>query len=79
MHRKIMDPVRSPIYKPMTGGLVLESVTIGESLLLYVFFGGSLFPSLVPLFQALSWWYRSDYLSYFQSINVIATMWRHVG
>ncbi|KAF2706560.1 hypothetical protein K504DRAFT_385068, partial [Pleomassaria siparia CBS 279.74] len=31
-------PVRSALHKHRTGGLVVKWVTIGESLLLYVFF-----------------------------------------
>ena len=31
-------PVRSALFKQSTGGLVVKWVTIGESLLLYVFF-----------------------------------------
>jgi hypothetical protein len=37
-YRKIRDPVRSPIVKPVRGGLVVGSVTTSESPLLYVFF-----------------------------------------
>jgi hypothetical protein len=36
-HWKIRDPVRSPIDKPVRGGLVVGSVTTSESPLLYVF------------------------------------------
>jgi hypothetical protein len=36
-HRKIRDPVRSPIDKPVIARLVLGWVTTGESLVLYVF------------------------------------------
>ncbi|KAK1979250.1 hypothetical protein LZ30DRAFT_186151, partial [Colletotrichum cereale] len=35
-HWKIRDPVRSPIDKPVRAGLVVESVTISEYLVLYV-------------------------------------------
>ncbi|KAJ0144746.1 putative quinate permease [Fusarium oxysporum f. sp. albedinis] len=35
--RKIRDPVRSPIVKPVRGGSVVGSVTTSESPLLYVF------------------------------------------
>ena len=34
---KAAGPVRSPVHKLRTGRLVFEWVTIGESLLLYVF------------------------------------------
>jgi hypothetical protein len=37
-HRRIRDPVRSPIVKPVRGGLVVGSVTTSESPLLYVTF-----------------------------------------
>ena len=37
-HWKTRDPVRSPIDKPVRGGLVVGSVTTSESPLLYVFF-----------------------------------------
>ena len=44
-NRRTSYPVRSSLYKPVTGGLVVKWVTIGESPLLYVFaFGvGGLF------------------------------------
>jgi hypothetical protein len=35
--RHTQDPVRSPYDKTLSGGLVVKWVTIGESLLLYVF------------------------------------------
>src|SRR4051794_39294515 len=35
---KAAGPVRSPVHKLRTGRLVIEWVTIGESLLLYVYF-----------------------------------------
>ena len=35
---KTRGPVRSPLAKPDTAGLVVGSVTISESLVLYVFF-----------------------------------------
>lgn len=40
------DPVRSPVLKLRTGGLVVEWVTISESPLLYVFAGVSFFARL---------------------------------
>jgi hypothetical protein len=36
-HWRTRDPVRSPIDKPVRGGLVVGSVTTSESPLLYVF------------------------------------------
>ena len=42
-HWKTRDPVRSPIDKPVRGGLVVGSVTTSESPLLYVFFAPFLF------------------------------------
>ena len=36
-NRRTSYPVRSSLYKPVTGGLVVKWVTIGESPLLYVF------------------------------------------
>ncbi|KAK1988989.1 hypothetical protein LZ30DRAFT_389067 [Colletotrichum cereale] len=46
-HWRIRDPVRSPIDKPVRAGLVVESVTISEYLVLYVFlFFGSV--TLLP-------------------------------
>jgi hypothetical protein len=40
-------PVRSPIVKPLTGGLVVGSVTTSESPLLYVLIFGLLIQSQV--------------------------------
>ena len=40
--RNTEDPVRSPVHKSGTDGLVLRWVTTGESLLLYVFFSMSI-------------------------------------
>ena len=37
MHLTARDPVRSPIYKQVTAGLVVASVTSSESPVLYVF------------------------------------------
>ena len=37
-HRRTRDPVRSPLVKPVIGGLVVGSVTTSEYPLLYVFF-----------------------------------------
>ena len=37
-YRKARDPVRSPLVKPVIGGLVVGSVTTSEYPLLYVFF-----------------------------------------
>ena len=48
-YRKIRDPVRSPIDKPVIVRLVLGWVTTGESLMLYVFF-------LPSLGQRGPWW-----------------------
>ena len=42
-HRKIRDPVRSPIDKPVSGRLVVGSVTTSEYRLLYVYFFLQLF------------------------------------
>ena len=42
------DPVRSPIYKQQRAELVLESVTIWESSVLYVFASLGLFLSPLP-------------------------------
>ena len=36
-HRRTRDPVRSPLVKPVIGGLVVGSVTTSEYPLLYVF------------------------------------------
>ncbi|KAF2704359.1 hypothetical protein K504DRAFT_164603, partial [Pleomassaria siparia CBS 279.74] len=44
-------PVRSALHKHRTGGLVVKWVTIGESLLLYVFvFAFCFLPSPLPSF-----------------------------
>ena len=45
-HWKARDPVRSPLVKPVIGGLVVGSVTTSEYPLLYVFFSFFFFPLL---------------------------------
>jgi hypothetical protein len=41
--QNVRSPVRSPIDKPVRGGLVVGSVTTSESPLLYVFAGYAIF------------------------------------
>ena len=68
MHLTTRDPVRSPIYKQVTAGLVVASVTSSESLVLYVYLRIVFFFWLFVLFFG-RFVRSSDFLAFLSSRN----------